>query len=129
MAPSENINFPPFRLDLAGQQLLRENSPIALRPKAFAVLHHLLSYPGQLVSKTDLLDAVWPDTAISDTVLKVCIREIREALDDDAEAPHFIETVHRKGYRFIGNIRTSNLPAPLTRFVGRERETAELKRL
>jgi predicted ATPase/DNA-binding winged helix-turn-helix (wHTH) protein len=129
MAPSKDIIFPPFRLDLAGQQLHLGKTLVPLRPKTFAVLHYLLNHPRQLVTKSDLLDAVWPDTAISDTVLKVCIREIREALQDDAEVPRFIETVHRKGYRFIGNIRTNNLPAPLTRFVGRERETAELKRL
>src|SRR5262245_53591117 len=112
MAPSKDIIFPPFRLDLAGQQLHRGKTLVPLRPKTFAVLHYLLNYPRQLVTKTDLLDAVWPDTAVSDTVLKVCIREIREALQDDANAPRFVETVHRKGYRFIGNIRTSNLPAP-----------------
>jgi len=58
-----------------------------------------------LAPKEELLDACWPEIAVSDTVLKVCIREIREALGDDSSSPRFIETAHRRGYRFIGEIK------------------------
>jgi DNA-binding winged helix-turn-helix (wHTH) protein/predicted ATPase len=95
------IEFAPFRLDLAGERLWRETQPIELRPKAFAVLCYLLENAGRLVTKEELLNTVWPEIAVGDAVLKVRIRELREALADDAKTPRFIETVHRRGYRFI----------------------------
>jgi DNA-binding winged helix-turn-helix (wHTH) protein len=98
------ISFPPFRLDIANQSLCRGQQEISLRPKTFAVLEYLLENSGRLVTKDELLDAVWPEVSVSDAVLKGCIREIREALDDDPQSPRFIETLHRRGYRFIGEI-------------------------
>jgi DNA-binding winged helix-turn-helix (wHTH) protein/predicted ATPase len=98
------IHFAPFALDLVNQCLWKDTLAIKLRPKAFGVLEHLLSRPGQLVTKDDLLAAVWQDTFVGDAVLKVAIREIREALSDDAKMPLFIETAHRRGYRFIGRL-------------------------
>src|SRR5574341_1238766 len=116
------IFFPPFRLETADQRLCCGERVIPLRPKTFAVLHYLLQRSGRLVTKNELLDAVWPETSVSDTVLKVCIRELREALGDDPQAPRFIETAHRAGYRFIAEIRTGALPAEVSSFIGRERE-------
>ena len=75
--------FPPFRLDLSSEQLWRDEQAIALRPKTFAVLRYLVEHPGKLVTKDELLDAVWAGTVVSDTVLKSCIRELRTALGDD----------------------------------------------
>jgi len=109
---SENrIIFDPFSLDLANECLWRGSEAIRLRPKAFAVLSHLLGRPGQLVTKEELLSTVWPETFVSDAVLKVTIRQLREALDDDPKSPRFIETAHRRGYRFIGQIAESG-PVP-----------------
>jgi len=82
----KRIVFGPFCLDLANEQLWRESQAIKLRPKAFAVLEHLLGRPGQLVTKDDLLNAVWPETFVSDAVLKVTIRQIREALGDNQKS-------------------------------------------
>jgi len=62
--------FPPSRLDLSSEQLWREGEPITLRPKTFAVLRYLVEQPGKLVTKDELLDAVWTGTIVSDTVLK-----------------------------------------------------------
>jgi predicted ATPase/DNA-binding winged helix-turn-helix (wHTH) protein len=103
----KRIIFDPFCLDLANECLWRGSQAIKLRPKAFAVLDYLLGRPGQLVTKENLLDAVWPETFVSDAVLKVAIRQIREALGDDPKSPRFIETAHRRGYRFIGQIAES----------------------
>jgi DNA-binding winged helix-turn-helix (wHTH) protein len=100
----KRIVFDPFCLDLANEQLWRGSQEIKLRTKAFAVLDHLLGHPGQLVTKDDLLNAVWPETFVGEAVLKVTIRQIREALGDDPKSPRFIETAHRRGYRFIGRI-------------------------
>ena len=105
---SENlIVFDPFCLDLANECLWRSSRAIKLRPKAFAVLNYLLARPRQLVTKEQLLNAVWPETFVGDAVLKVVIRELREALGDDPKSPRFIETAHRRGYRFIGQIAES----------------------
>src|SRR5262245_2874302 len=108
MPSAPSLLFPPFRLDLSGEQLWRDRLVIALRPKTFAVLRYLAEHPGQLASKDDLLDAVWgAETAISDSVLKSCVRELRQALGDDARTPQYVETVHRRGYRFIADVRVS----------------------
>jgi DNA-binding winged helix-turn-helix (wHTH) protein len=99
-----SVTFGPFRLDCRDRRLRRGEDPVPLRPKTFAVLEHLVARPGYLVSKEQLLEAVWPGTAISDTVLKVCVRELRAALGDTARSPRYIETAHRMGYRFIAGV-------------------------
>ena len=104
MANGKRIVFDPFCLDLANECLWKGSQEIKLRPKAFAVLDHLVGRPGQLVTKEELLNAVWPGTFIGEAVLKVAIRQLREALHDDPASPRFIETAHRRGYRFIGQI-------------------------
>ena len=129
MPGTNRFLFGSFRLDPAERRLFRGDDEVPLRPKTFAVLRHLLERAGRLVSKDELLDAVWRDTAVGDTVLKVSIRELREALEDDAKAPQFIETEHRAGYRFIGAVSTDNLPLELTTFVGRGEDAATLKRM
>jgi len=110
------ISFPPFALDLRAGLLRRDGNPVALRPKTFAVLEHLAQHPGELVSKRALLDSVWADVAVTDDVVRLSIRELRAALADDPTAPRFVETVPRRGYRFVatmGTARTEALaPAP-----------------
>ena len=123
------IRFTPFRLDPANRRLYCGEQAIALRPKSFAVLKYLVDHAGTLVTKHELLDAVWPATAVSDTVLKTSIREIREALGDLAKTPRFVETAHRSGYRFIAALTTDHLPLELTALIGRDREVALIKRL
>src|SRR5512135_2805310 len=97
------LTFGDFSLDLAKEQLLCSGEVVALTPKAFAVLRRLVEDGGQLVSKEELLRAGWAKTHVSDGVLKVVILEIRRALSDDPAAPSFIETVPRRGYRFIAS--------------------------
>src|SRR5262249_26104073 len=105
MQPSSNhISFGPFRLDLANECLWQGTRAISLRPKPFAVLKLLVENAGQLVTKRQVLDAVWPGTYVSDAVLKDSIRQLREAFGDDAESPAYIETAHRRGYRFIAKL-------------------------
>jgi pimeloyl-ACP methyl ester carboxylesterase/DNA-binding winged helix-turn-helix (wHTH) protein len=116
-APSSNLTFGDYSLDLTGGRLYRGKSPIALTPKAFAVLHYLVDRPGRLVSKQELLDAVWAGVFVGDGVLKTTIRDIRRALGDDSQTPQFIETAHRRGYRFVAPVtaepadNASNVPA------------------
>src|SRR5262245_26946373 len=106
------LTFDPYSLDLVNERLLHEGDVVPLTPKAFAVLRRLIEDAGQLVKKDDLLRSVWRDTHVSDGVLRVIILEIRRALDDDSEQPRYVETVPRRGYRFIApRTRTSRQQA------------------
>jgi DNA-binding winged helix-turn-helix (wHTH) protein/tetratricopeptide (TPR) repeat protein len=102
--------FPPYRLDPANAQLWRDEEEISLRPKTFDVLRYLVDHPGLLVTKGRILDEVWPGVAVSDTMPATCIAELRRILGDDAKNPRFIETVHRRGYRFIAPVITATAP-------------------
>jgi DNA-binding winged helix-turn-helix (wHTH) protein/tetratricopeptide (TPR) repeat protein len=125
-------------LDPDDASLSRAGARLPLTPKCFALLAYLVAHPGRLVTKDELLDAVWPETHVADAVLKVRMRELRAVLGDDAGAPRFIETVHRRGYRFIAEVRSEAVPAagsdpalvasatePL---IGRDAELQELDR-
>src|SRR5262245_18033486 len=109
--PSRKLRFPPFRLDPDNACLWRGTKAGRLTPKAFAVLQCLIERHGQLVTKDDLRESVWPETVVGDAVLKVCVREIRKALGDRVGAPRFVGTVHRRGYRFIAGVTDSD-PRP-----------------
>ena len=109
---TERINFPPFHLDLPAERLACGSDKVELRPKAFGVLRYLAERPGQLVSKEELLREVWPSVHVGDSVLKVTISEIRKALADPSRESRFIETAHRRGYRFIARTEVSTPEAP-----------------
>ena len=98
------IAFGPFVLDAANEVLTREGQQVRLRPKTFAMLAYLVAAAGRLVTKKDLLDDLWRDVFVGDAALKTCMREIREALGDDVQRPRYIETAHRRGYRFIAPV-------------------------
>jgi len=93
--------FADFRLDPDNACLWRGTQLVALTPKAFDVLHYLVTHPDRLVTKDTLLDTVWPETAVSDAVVRIAIGELRRALGDTAQAPQFTATVPRRGYRFV----------------------------
>jgi predicted ATPase/DNA-binding winged helix-turn-helix (wHTH) protein len=109
--PTDNlILFPPFRLELANEQLWRDKALVPLRPKSFAVLRYLVEHPGRLVTREELRNAIWPGIYVSEGLLRSYIRELREILEDDAEKPRFIETVPRRGFRFLAPVTTATLP-------------------
>jgi pimeloyl-ACP methyl ester carboxylesterase len=112
VAEQPTLQFGPFRLDPASGHLYRNGRTVPLTPKAFAVLQHLAAHADRLISKQELLDAVWPGVFVGDAVLKVAIREVRKALGDHSDAPMFIETAHRRGYRFIAPVTTPPAEAP-----------------
>src|SRR5215468_7616660 len=103
------LHFPPFRLDLVNEQLWREETLLPVRPKPFAVLKFLATHPGRVVTTEEVRKAVWPQTYVSVGVVRAYIRDLRAVLEDDPARPRFIETVERRGYRFI---------APLTPTLG-----------
>jgi DNA-binding winged helix-turn-helix (wHTH) protein len=108
------LRFGPFRLE-ATKRLWRGDRLVDIRPRPLAMLRYLAERPGRLVTKEELLTQLWPGIYVSSTVVKVCVREIRHALGDDATQPQFIETVEGQGYRFIAPL-TSSPPVSGFRF-------------
>lgn len=109
---SHVYHFGDFRLDVRNATLERAGTPLPLTPKAFSVLLHLVTHAGQLVTKDEFLDVLWPGVFVGDAALKVCVREIRKTLDDDPQAPTYIQTAHRRGYRFIAPVTTGDAAVP-----------------
>jgi TolB-like protein/DNA-binding winged helix-turn-helix (wHTH) protein len=104
--PPDVIRFGPYEVSLHTQELFKHGRRLRLAPQAFQVLQILLEQPGQLVSREDLHGALWPaDTFVDfDHGLNNAIKRIRDVLDDSADAPNYVETLPRLGYRFIGQI-------------------------
>lgn len=115
---SESVSFGPFRF-ISGDGLWRDGQTVPLPPRAVGLLTALLDTPGAVVSKQSLMDAVWRDTFVTESSLLEAIGLLREALGDNPRQPVYIQTVHRRGYRFIGALATETLapgsrhPAPL----------------
>lgn len=130
--------FGPFRLDRVNQCLWRtegsgDDARILLTPTEFGVLDYLVEHPGRLVTHDELLQAVWPQTAIEPQAVKSKVFHLRRVLRDDSKQPRFIETVQRRGYRFVHAIESNGLeemqvaPAPGA-LVGREHTLDDLWR-
>ena len=96
--------FDCFGLDTANQCLLRSGAPIDMAPKPFAVLRYLVENPGRLITHDELLDALWPETYVQPQVLRTYMLELRKILGDDAGQPRFIQTLPKRGYRFVAQV-------------------------
>jgi DNA-binding winged helix-turn-helix (wHTH) protein/predicted ATPase len=126
------ISFGQYRLELDRPRLRKGDEPVALQPRPLAVLCYLAARPGVIVGRDELIEALWAGIHVTKAVLKVAVRAIREALADDADAPRYIETVGREGYRFIGlggstaAASTAPPPAATPSMVGRVRDLAAL---
>ena len=127
--------FPPFRLDPTNQCLWRSTNDgaeerIVLKPKTYAILAYFLDHPDRVVTQEELLESVWPDTYVQPEVVKRHIFDLRQALGDDSKIPSFLETLPRRGYKFIAPVqeveRTSRT-SPGVRLVGRDRALSELE--
>lgn len=148
------IAFGPFVLDAAEARLTRDGRPLALNGRPLQVLALLASRPGQLLDKDAVLDGVWGHRHVTESVLKGAVNTLRAALGDDARAPRYVETVPRRGYRFIAPLQApaagtaatadaaaadpadaapaGNLPPPgsgAAALIGRESELAALPAL
>ena len=140
------VAFGDFVLDLDTRELRRSGNAVALSPKAFQLLDVLVENRPRALSKRELQDCLWPETYVVEKNLTNLIAEIRAALGDDAANARFVRTIPRFGYAFHGEAtpfdaplpeidrgadlldrRRDNLPPPLTSFIGRSRELAELR--
>jgi TolB-like protein/Tfp pilus assembly protein PilF len=99
--PDRALTFGRYRLD-PRVGLISGAREIKLTPKALTLLSFLAERSGEVLSKDELFAAVWPEATVGDAALVTCIQELRSALKDDARQPRYIETLHRRGYRFIG---------------------------
>ena len=105
------VYFGPFRLDLSDGLLFRNADEVRLPPRALTILRHLVERAGRIVSKQTLMDVAWKDAHVSEASLTEAVGLIRQALGDDPQKPEFIQTVHRRGYRFIAPVATE-MPSP-----------------
>jgi tetratricopeptide (TPR) repeat protein len=139
MAVSPLLRFGPFTFEPHTGALWRETERLPLQPQDAAVLHSLLQQAGRVVRTEVLLDAVWPDTSVSETWLTNRINRLRQLLGDDPKRPQYIETRPGQGYRFLGlplgrEVGTEEMPRPGRpavgladdTFIGREPELATL---
>src|SRR5499427_2038286 len=108
---AETRSFGDFTLDLRRARLLRGDQVVKLRPKPFDVLKYLIENPGRVVTKEELLQAVWPDSFVTDDSLVQCLREVRRALGDDQQ--RYIKTVPRRGYIFDAELTEPGLATPI----------------
>ena len=93
-----SLTFGRYRLD-PRSGLTSGAREVRLTPKALALLSFMAERPGEVITKEELFAAIWPETTVGDAALVTCIQELRKALRDDARKPHYIETLHRRGYR------------------------------
>jgi DNA-binding winged helix-turn-helix (wHTH) protein len=97
-----NYQFGEFTLDIARGCLFKAGAEIKLRPKVYETLKYLVEHPGRLISKQELMQAVWPDAFVTDDSLVQCTLELRRALDDRGQ--QLLKTVSRRGYLFTAQV-------------------------
>jgi len=114
--PSRVIRFGIFTLEPGNGALLKRGTPVKLQDQSFQMLSILLERPNQVVTREELRAHLWPDTYVDfDLALNTAVRKIRRALGDSAENPRFIETVPKRGYRFIApveEVQAEDRPMP-----------------
>src|SRR5580704_12096728 len=107
------IRFGAYELDQDAMELRKDGAPIRLQEQPFRVLALLAERPGQIVTREELREQIWGNTFVDfDQSLNKAINRIREALNDDANAPQYVETVPRRGYRFIAPVTTAATETP-----------------
>ena len=108
------ISFGPFAFDERNGLLSNAGTEVPLPPRVLGVLGLLVARPGEVVSRHELLEQVWKDAYVTDTSLAEAISFLRQALGDDPQNPRYIQTVHRRGYRFVAPIENRG-PRPEAR--------------
>jgi DNA-binding winged helix-turn-helix (wHTH) protein len=110
--PSKRVRFDVFEADLRSGELRKHGIKIKLHHQPFQVLAMLLEHPGEVVTREELKSKLWPlDTFVDfDVGLNSAVKKLRDALGDSAEIPRYVETLPRRGYRFIGSLSDASTP-------------------
>src|SRR5215475_9652011 len=114
------LRFDVFELDTAAGELRRQGDRVKLPPQPFRVLELLVRHRGEVLTRNDIRDRIWSDSFVDfEQGLNFCIRQIREALGDHADAPRFVETLPRRGYRFLMPVTevSARQPVKVTRLI------------
>ena len=111
MPPAVVYHFGPFTLDPAAFRLTRDGQPLAASPKVLDLLRYLLDRRSALATKDELFKAIWPDVIVTDNALTQAVSELRQLLGDDPAQPTYIQTVARRGYRFIAPVQAAGAAA------------------
>ncbi|WP_446745636.1 ATP-binding protein [Silvibacterium acidisoli] len=127
-------HFGSFRLDTQNECLWQGDERLALTPRPFSVLRYLVENPDRLVTHDELLEALWPETYVQPQVLRTYVLELRKLLGDDLDSPRYIQTVPKRGYRFVaavtepveGSAGSHESPAQTASIFGRDAELAAL---
>jgi TolB-like protein/DNA-binding winged helix-turn-helix (wHTH) protein/Flp pilus assembly protein TadD len=105
-------SFQAFRLDTANQCLWRGQERVAIPPKPYDMLRYLVENPGRLITQDELLEKLWPETYVNPELIRKYILDIRKVLGDRPDKPEFIETVTKRGYRFIASVVDEDATTP-----------------
>lgn len=105
------MNRARYRLDLGDERLWNGDQPVGISNKAFQLLRLFVDNPNRLLTKDDILDGIWRDICVSEGLVKEYVHDLRLALGDDPKQPRFIETVHGRGYRFLGGVESIDAAA------------------
>jgi eukaryotic-like serine/threonine-protein kinase len=122
------LTFGPFVFDPDRRLLRREDKEVPLPPRVIGVLELLIARAGDVVSRQELTETVWKEAFVTDTSLAEAISYLRQALGDDSQAPTYVQTVHRRGYRFVAPVSTvspvTSTPSPTPAPIDPTRQTA-----
>jgi DNA-binding winged helix-turn-helix (wHTH) protein len=106
------LRFDAYEIDLAQQELRRGGTVVPVEPQVFDVLAYLVQNHGRIISKDELLEAVWQGRIVSDAALTSRISAARRAIGDDGATQTYIRTVHKRGLRFVGDVQADDAAAP-----------------
>src|SRR5215510_9745825 len=125
-ARTRKVRFGPFDVDLRSGELRKHGIRLKLQDQPFQLLALLLERPGDLVTREELRQKLWPaDTFVDfDTGLNNAVKKLRDALGDSAEQPRYVETLPRRGYRFIAHVENANGDLPVSAVVEQDQVPA-----
>src|SRR5215469_5969070 len=106
-------SFQAFRLDTANQCLWRKQERVAIPPKPYDMLRYLVENPGRLITQDEFLEKLWPEIYVNPELIRKYILDIRKILGDRPDKPEFIETVTKRGYRFIASVVDEDASNPI----------------
>jgi len=123
------VRFGPFELDLCARELRKEGRRIRLQEQPFQILHMLLESPGEVVTREDIRKRLWPDGMVVefDHSINAAVKRLRDALRDSAERPRYVETLARRGYRFIGELDAPGRSTPVEPVIQMPRRGPQLR--